>query len=214
VLYLGVAEALGYSANREGFREVARRLPLAEALPGAGEGLGGVCSRLSAASRGIPWRYNGVRPANHPARRLLALGHLLVRFAPGGWVGGMEALVRRAATPGELTAGLVVPGLPALLGGDRAGEIAVNVVLPFFFAWGQRQGDARLSARVLSLYRRYPPLPVNGITRHMAGLLGMEWGVLGCARRQQGLIHLHHTWCRHGGCDRCPLGVRSFPAPS
>ena len=212
VLYQGVAEALGYSANREAFRELAHRLPLADALPLPGEGLNGVCSRVAAAARGTPWRYDGIRPANHPARRLLALGHLVFRFAPGGWLAGMEALVRRAATPGEVVMGLVVPGRPALLGADRAGEIAVNVLLPFFYAWGRRRGDARLSAGVLSLYRRYPPLALNGLTRHLTGLLEVEKGVLGSARRQQGLIHLHHTYCRHGGCARCPLGVRSFPA--
>ncbi|MEE9201650.1 MAG: hypothetical protein V3U31_00460 [Dehalococcoidia bacterium] len=205
VLYQGVAEALGYSANREGFRELARRLPLAGALPRAGEGPGGVCSRLSAAARGIPWRCDGVRPVNHPARRLLALGHLLFCFGSVGWVEGLEALVCGAESPKDIAAGLVVPGRPALLGAARAGEIAVNVLLPFFYAWGQRQGDARLPARALSLYRRYPPLAASGLTRHMVGLLGMERGVAGSARRQQGLIHLHHTYCRHGGCVSCPL---------
>lgn len=212
VLYLGVAEALGYAANREGFREVARRLPLVQALPRPGEGLSGVCSRLSAAARGIPWRYAGVRPANHPARRLAALGHLLFRFGPAGWVEGLESLVCGAESPRDIAAGLVVPGRPALLGAARAGEVAVNVVLPFFYAWGQSQGGVRLPARALSLYRRYPPLAASGLTRHMVGLLGVERGVLCSARRQQGLIHLHHTHCRHGGCARCPLGDRLLPA--
>lgn len=206
VLYEGVAEALGYSANREGFRELARRLPLAQALPRPGEGVAEVCARLAGAAHGLPWDYEGVRPANHPSRCLQALGHLLVRFGPAGWVGGMEALLRWAKAPREVAAGLVVPGRPALLGVDRAGEMAVNVLLPFFSALGSARGDARLAARCLSLYRCYPPLSASGLLRHMAEMVGLERGVLRSACRQQGLIHLHHTFCRHGACSRCPLG--------
>ena len=45
----------------------------------------------------------------------------------------------------------------------------------------------------MSLYKKFPKLQANEITREMAEqLLPAEWnGVVNSARRQQGLIHLH-----------------------
>ena len=86
--------------------------------------------------------------------------------------------------------------------------MVVNVVLPFAFAWGERQSQPELRDRALELYRSYPKLEENQITRQMRRQLFAEAGtkVVNSARRQQGLIHLYHRHCLGGDCLHCPLG--------
>ena len=79
----------------------------------------------------------------------------------------------------------------ALIGADRASDLAVNVVLPFARAWGNLSRDGGLSTAALALYRAWPPLQENAVTQEAARLLGVE-GADGkelrrSARRQQGL---------------------------
>jgi hypothetical protein len=90
-----------------------------------------------------------------------------------------------------------------LIGPGRADEIAVNVVLPFALAWAQARQDKPLAQAALMLYQRYPRLSPYGILRRLTAALGRE--LTGGARRQQGMLHLFHCYCRQGGCSRCPL---------
>jgi hypothetical protein len=99
-----------------------------------------------------------------------------------------------------------------LLGRGRAGEIAVNVVLPFFTAYARQNNDTGLENRVLDTYLHYPALPSNELTRYMSGiLLGRGEGKLG-ACQQQGLIRLYHRYCRVKECDCCPVFISRKPA--
>ena len=97
---------------------------------------------------------------------------------------------------------------PWLIGSERAGEVTVNVVLPFFHALGRATGDASLADRALDLYRRYPATAPNRVTREMARQLGGEAGPAHArtACRQQGLIHLYKHWCDARDCEHCPAG--------
>jgi len=100
----------------------------------------------------------------------------------------------------------------ALLGRGRAGEIAVNVVLPFFTAYARQNKNIGLENRVLDTYLRYPALPANELTRYMSGILwgGGEGKLSACL--QQGLIHLYHRYCRVKDCDCCPVFINRRPA--
>jgi hypothetical protein len=55
----------------------------------------------------------------------------------------------------------------ALIGRGRARDIAVNIALPFAFAWAQFSSQPELERYVLELYRCYPKLDENEITREM-----------------------------------------------
>ena len=100
----------------------------------------------------------------------------------------------------------------ALIGKGRAGEIAVNVVLPFFTALARHNKDTRLENRVLNSYLHYPALPANELTRYMSGiLLGRRDGkASGCL--QQGLMRLYHQYCRVKDCECCPVFISRKPA--
>jgi hypothetical protein len=82
--------------------------------------------------------------------------------------------------------------------------------LPFTFAWAKANLRGGLAERVGALYGSYPKAGENGITRELAELLlGTGASELAdSARRQQGLIHLHKTFCRQRECPSCPVARR------
>ena len=157
------------------------------------------------------WHCFRVRPANHPRHRIAGAARLLARFLyfesleteveEGQLIRGLGQVVDRgsaakltsaltvAADPGQPTAGL------AYVGGARAKDLAVNVVLPFFHALAEAENTG--SSPALKLYHGFGKLQDNELTREMAALLlepGTEPGgakIVTTARRQQGLIHLH-----------------------
>ena len=89
-----------------------------------------------------------------------------------------------------------------LIGQGRAKEMVVNVLLPFSFAWGVRTSQSELKDRALELYRGYPRLEENQVTRQMRQQLFGQGGF--------GMVnsaHLYRNFCWEGGCHRCPLGA-------
>jgi len=139
VLYQGIMEALGYTRNKEPFRELARRLPLAALedccrgkavaeritkLRALLLGMAGLLPRGAAEwewvwrclSGGEPlslsrWHLCRVRPENHPARRITGAAHLLARFGDEGIFEGVLRLVGESRSDiGRLEAGFMVSG--------------------------------------------------------------------------------------------------------
>ncbi len=92
-----------------------------------------------------------------------------------------------------------------LLGNRRAADIAVNMLLPFTFAWSKTSSQPELERKALGLYSNYPKLAVNAVEKHMKNQLGLSSRLVNTARRQQGLIQIYNTLCTQGECDRCPL---------
>ena len=172
------------------------------------------------------WRLFRVRPENLPSRRLAAASHVLARYAEDGLFEGMLYLVERALSRGDLAAlrqGVVVRtrgywanhfdfGVqsrwsPTILGRWRADDIVVNVLFPFYHAWAGTACRKRLKADILKLYKRYPQLGENWITRYVAGEVFGETSpkIVNSAQRQQGLIHLYRTFCVDLKCVECPI---------
>ncbi len=156
------------------------------------------------------WHLLRIHPRNFPSRRLLAAGHLFDRYLNRGLLEGVVKLVE-GAKPGkgvtEIESGFLIPDL---IGRGRAREITVNVVLPFSLAWAETDSQPKFSEHTLKLYRTYPRLGENRITRYLGKLF---WGagkpkVVSSALRQQGLIHLYQTFCQEQRCGVCPVNVR------
>ena len=216
VLYAGIMEALGYSANRRPFAALAQRVSMARLHdlrdePGETRLLGiramlisasGLISSLAPEDverfRGVlkglppvegiaePWKTFRVRPSNHPLRRIEGAAVLIEHVLDEGFVSTFAKTVRqRIHRPviNRLT-------VPPFIGESRAREIAVNVVLPFMYAWSGVARDRDLRAAGIEVYRRMPGLADNEITREMKRLFPSDVDTRG-ARRQQGLIHLY-----------------------
>ena len=171
------------------------------------------------------WHFFKVRPSNFPTRRIAAMSHLILRYTEKGMFEEvvnkvMETLVGTGYHELEKALMVTTDGywashfdfglasrlrLPSLLGGRRAADIVVNVLLPFAFAWGDLNSQSELSRRAFDLYRLYPKLLPNTLERHMRKQLGLSSSLVNSAQRQQGLIHIYKTLCSQGKCDSCPL---------
>lgn len=174
------------------------------------------------------WQLHRVRPENAPARRIAAAAALAGRFIESG---GPFAWARAAFEgPDPLHAALGLrrrllvrtggywaghwdfarPGgrNPTLLGEGRAGDIVVNVALPFLYGWAARAGDREMASRALAAYRAHPLLSGNRVTREVERMLFPDGarGVVRTARRQQGLIHLYKRRCAGLLCGACAFG--------
>jgi len=217
VVWQGLLEALGYGGDRQAFRVLALEVPwrrIAERLHRlpASRRVDEARLLLASAAPTLAGRAGQGRPGNEGWRRLEGAARLAARFCAGGLASRLQAVLAGSA-PGDsapLLAALRAAGGPwsrqAFIGRGRALEIAINVVLPYAAA----RGDSVLAQKAEALYRRLPRPAPYGALRHLDQAVG--WGVRVDARRQQGMLHLFHYYCRQGGCtrpsvkgDRCPL---------
>jgi hypothetical protein len=141
-LYRGLMTALGYRLNKAPFAELARLVPRS-----ATRGLdrGALERRYGEAAAPLPWRTAGVRPTNHPARRLAGWCRLLP-----GFPGSLSAL----------DAAALVERSDGLIGPDRAAAMVASVLLPARNDWA-----AFASLR--------PGIP-DRATREAASALGLD----------------------------------------
>ena len=225
VLYRSLMEALGYAGNRKPFRELAQRVPMRVLSRLSGEPKGtrvqavrALLLRASGLSpsgaspldrgemralrRHLPsvgsipasrWNLFRVRPGNHPLQRIEGAARLVAGHLSGGLLQGILGLARQAQD--ALKEGLMAP---PYIGGGRAQEMMVSVVLPFLHCWAGVAGDAPLSGLCVQMYRRCPRSPDNEITREMRRLLEPQGGadLFNSARRQQGSTPLYRALYR------------------
>lgn len=173
------------------------------------------------------WRLVKVRPNNYPVRRIAGISYLMLRHRSQGLLEGLLSLIKgteidRAYSALEAAIVVMASGYwerhydfgghcrdvaPALVGNSRAAAIAVNVILPFAYAWGRFNAQPELSTRSMTIFTVYPNLDTNAIERHMARQLGRSCVPVFWAQRQQGMIHIYKTLCTQGKCAICPLGM-------
>ncbi|MFC1933796.1 DUF2851 family protein [Chloroflexota bacterium] len=171
------------------------------------------------------WHRFKVRPSNSPVRRLIAMSYLLTRYRGKGLLEELVGLVKEVpvsrgyrrlekgllVTTNDYWASLFDFGSgnrirnPTLLGGGRAADITVNVLLPFTFAWSRVISQPELERKAFDLYHYHPKLSVNSVERHMTAQLGLSNSLVNSAQRQQGLIHIYSTLCTQGKCNDCWL---------
>ena len=184
VLYRSLMEALGYASNRKPFRELAQRVPMrvlsrlseeprgtrvqavrALLLRASGLSPSGASpldqEEMRALRRHLPsvgaipssrWNLFRVRPGNHPLRRIERAARLVAGHLPVGLLQGILGLVFQG-DQGRLKEGLMVA---PYVGGGRAQEMMVSVILPFFHCWAGMARDAPLSELCTQMYRLCP----------------------------------------------------------
>jgi len=162
------------------------------------------------------WTTAGVRPANHPVRRLEAAAWFfsqedIVNAFEEAAAAGAEAarLLFRKLNPEDafwhrrLSWGGRIQSRPvALVGRDRIRAIIVNVLLPAVHAFGWPGGD--------DLRAAVPPESLNSIMRRTAHLLfGRDHppSLYRSGLARQGLLQLAADFCfrDNSRCSTCPL---------
>ena len=171
------------------------------------------------------WKFHGLRPANHPQRRLalaahwLASGHLIQKLE--NWC-ARELPDRKL--PGSLreileverdefwswhwtfrSARLKKP--QPLLGDARVTDLAVNVILPWLWTRAAEGKNGKLQRVIEHRYAAWPQAEDNSILKlARQRLLGVGRSrVLRSASAQQGLIQITRDFCEHSNavCENC-----------
>lgn len=153
------------------------------------------------------WHFFRMHPRNFPLRRLLGAAELIERHLEKGLLAAAAEATEEAcrnARPATIERAFIVRGW---IGRGRAREMAINVILPFSFAWAECNESPNLGNRALELYGAYPKSAPNRITRSLEGMLaaGETGPLVQRAVHQQGLIHIHKSFCRTDRCGACPL---------
>jgi hypothetical protein len=91
------------------------------------------------------------------------------------------------------------------LGTARTDILICNIVLPFATAVAQKENCPALSESARNLYRTYPGLSSNQITRSMSKQLLLKSEPKG-ACQQQGLHYIYAQACREKRCHECLIG--------
>ena len=189
------------------------------------------------------WKFHGLRPANHPQRRLALAAHWLAdrnliskieKWCAIEISGGRAVLPRRRAdqqvSPTALVESLLeifqiehdefwswhwtfksarLAKPQPLLGGTRATDLAVNVILPLLWI---RAAEGKNAALQLEIERRYfvwPAAEDNSVLKlARQRLLGTSnRRALRSAAEQQGLMQIVRDFCAHSNaiCEDCRL---------
>jgi hypothetical protein len=171
------------------------------------------------------WSFSHIYPNNSPVRRIIALSYLLERYSEKRLLTSILQLVKEVTRLGghcvlERSLTVACDGYwwdhfdfdvtsktkkSALLGKSKVGEIIINAVLPFAYAWGELTADAKITENAMDLYRNYPRLSENCMTCHMKEQLGLGKAFDLTACHKQGLIHIFKHYCCEGRCGQCPL---------
>ena len=167
------------------------------------------------------WRLDGMRPANHPTRRLMAAAQLfsaeepfstrikkVVESHPDTWLRKLMAHLAELNDP-YLSMRLSLTGRPrdkaiALIGPTRAAALLTNVVLPYLAAIGQ---DRHAVCHALD---DLPVEPDNGVIKQTAFyLFGRDHSptLYKSELARQGLIQIFQDFCLNdrSRCNACPF---------
>jgi hypothetical protein len=182
------------------------------------------------------WKFHGLRPANHPQRRLALAAHWLAdknfisriekwcaAEIPDGRAAPPRSPVRLVESLHEIlqierdefwswhwtfkSARLAKP--QPLLGGTRATDLAVNVILPWLWVRAAEGKNAALRLEIERRYFNWPAAEDNSVLKlARQRLLGTSSRrALRSAAEQQGLMQIVRDFCAHSNaiCENCRL---------
>ena len=171
------------------------------------------------------WRFHGLRPNNQPQRRLALAAHWL---AAGGLSTRLERWLKDSTADQSLAGSLLQqlqvdpdpfwswhwslssPRLAQpqpLLGEKRLTDLAMNVVLPWFWMRTAAGQNADLQCRVEQRYFAWPRGEDNAVLRLARQRLfgGASPPLPRTAAMQQGVLQIVRDFCDHANavCDQC-----------
>ncbi len=180
------------------------------------------------------WKFHGLRPPNHPQRRLALAAH---------WLAGKKLISEiQKWIIAEIPDRKLLPSLheilqverdefwswhwtfksarlkksQPLLGEARVTDLAVNVILPWLWIRAKEGANDKIQREVERRYSLWPAAEDNSILKlARQRLLGTSHaGILKTATAQQGLLQIVRDFCEHSDaiCSDCrfPELVREF----
>ena len=173
------------------------------------------------------WRLHGLRPANHPQRRLA----LAAAWSTDGDIPAkLERWCGQEVADSHLASSLLeilqvarddfwswhwtLRSAPLkkeqpLLGATRVTDLAVNVVLPWLWSRASEGRSEAVRKRLEDRYFKWPAAEDNSVLRLARQRLlgGAQRRVLPGAAEQQGLIQIVRDFCDHSNaiCESCKM---------
>lgn len=153
------------------------------------------------------WEMARVRPANHPAYRIMQLATLLAK-SNGSPLDTVQELVRDGESPAQLLRDLTSRPWHPGIGAGRATAMISSVVIPILLALAAIEEDDALEDAVFSVWSSLPmkewTQPARRALRQVTG--GPTIRKLG-ERGHQGLLHLDKELCAPRKCSACPIAA-------
>jgi hypothetical protein len=171
------------------------------------------------------WRFHGLRPANHPQRRLALIAHWVAQNKlPGALEKWCAAEIADRALQSSLleifrierdefwswhwtfrSARLKKP--QPLIGATRVTDLAINVALPWLWTRAVEGKNAKLRNEIERRYFAWPAAEDNSVLRLARQRLFSSASpkFFRRASQQQGLIQIVRDFCDHSNavCDQC-----------
>lgn len=173
----------------------------------------------------VTWRFNGLRPANHPQRRLALAAHWL---ASGDLAARLERWFAETLADEKLSESLVEvlqikhddiwswhwtlrsrrnSQPQPLIGPPRVTDLAINAILPWFWIRAVAGKNSVLQTRAEHRYFAWPRSEDNAVLRLARARLfgGQKVRWIKTAAAQQGLLQIVRDFCDHSNalCDQC-----------
>jgi hypothetical protein len=171
------------------------------------------------------WRFNNLRPANHPQRRLALAAHWL---AAGDLPARLEKWFADTVPDDALAESLLevlqverddfwswhwtlrsarMSKPQPMLGAARVTDLAVNVILPWLWMRAAEGKNEKLQRVAEQRYYRWPAAEDNSVLRLARQRLlgGARVSALKGAAEQQGLLQILRDFCEHSNalCEHC-----------
>jgi hypothetical protein len=171
------------------------------------------------------WRFSGLRPANHPQRRLALAAHWLATSdLPQRLERWCASRVEESAMPSALLDVLqggtddfwsrhwtlrsrAMSEPKPLLGASRVADLAINVILPWAWARAVEEKKVGLRQEMERRYYAWPPAQDNAVLRLVRQRLlgGTSLRSVRKAAAQQGLLQIVKDFCEqsNAACAGC-----------
>jgi Protein of unknown function (DUF2851) len=171
------------------------------------------------------WKFHGLRPANHPQRRLALASHWL---ADKNFISKIENWSAAEISGKKLLESLLeifqverdefwswhwtfksarLKKMQPLLGDARVTDLTINVILPWLWIRAQEGGNEKIQREMERIYFAWPAAEDNSILKlARQRLLGTANArILKTAAAQQGLMQIVRDFCEHSNavCENC-----------
>lgn len=173
------------------------------------------------------WRFHGIRPANHPQRRVALAAqwshsHDLSRILEDWCAESIQpreevtSIETRLSVPAHefwsrhcTLRSPLLPRPQPLMGGTRVTDLAINVFIPWLWARLSESGKPGLSEQIEQRYLRWPAGQDNSVLRQARQrvLGGNHSGLFCTAAAQQGLMQIAQDFCGRSNsvCEGCRM---------